>query len=99
MSAGAAEAGAHHHATALDGAGEVLLSRRVANAEADLLALLEEVAGLGGVASWAVDVTSSLAGLLLALLWWRGVLVRYVSGLVAHQQALTWPGESRTDAP
>jgi transposase len=89
---------AHHHATTLDGAGKVLLSRRVANTETDLLALLDEVAGLGGTACWAVDVTSSLAGLLLTLLWRRGLPVRYVSGLIAHHQALTWPGEAKTDA-
>jgi transposase len=44
-----------------------------------------------------VDVTSSLAALLLMLLWRRGVPVRYVSGLVAHHQAQTWPG-GKTDA-
>jgi transposase len=89
---------AHHHATALDGAGDVLLSRRVANTEPDLLALIDEVAGLGGTACWAVDVTSGLAVLLLRLLWQCRQPVRYVSGLVAHHQAQTWPGEAKTDA-
>jgi transposase len=88
----------HHHAAALDTTGETVLSRRVANTEPDLLKLLNEVTALGGTACWAVDLTTSPAALLLALLWHRRQPVRYVSGTVAHYQSRTWPGETKTDA-
>jgi transposase len=88
----------HHHATVLDSAGQTVLSGRVVNAELDMIELINEVTALGGTACWAVDVTSSPAALLLALLWLHRRPVRYVSGTVTHHQARTWPGEAKTDA-
>jgi hypothetical protein len=46
----------HHHCVVIDAAGRRLLSRRVANDEPELLALIAEVIALAGRVIWAVDV-------------------------------------------
>ena len=60
-----------HWAHAVDAAGTELLSRRVENEEADLVALIEEVLALAEGVAWAVDQPGGGAALLLALLWER----------------------------
>jgi transposase len=86
-----------HWAHVVDTAGEVLLSRRVENDEADLLALVEEVLSLAGGAVWAVDQPGGGAALLLALLWERGQEVTYVPGLSVDRARDGYRGESKTD--
>ena len=88
-----------HWACVLDSSGERLLSRRVENEEADLLALVDEVLGLagGGSVVWAVDQPGGTAALLLALLWERGQRVMYVPGLVVDRSRDAYRGESKTD--
>ena len=49
----------HHHAVVVDGAGERLYSRRVANSEPDLLVLIGDVGALAGDVVWAIDLHSS----------------------------------------
>ena len=58
----------HHHCVVIDAEGRRLLSRRVANDEAVLLALISDVTGLAGQVRWAVDISTGGAALLLALL-------------------------------
>ena len=58
----------HHHCVVIDAEGRRLLSRRVANDEAVLLALISDVTGLAGQVRWAVDISTGEAALLLALL-------------------------------
>ena len=94
------DAGKEFHWTCvLDSSGERLLSRRVENEEADLLALVDEVLVLagGGSVVWAVDQPGGTAALLLALLWERGQRVMYVPGLVVDRSRDAYRGESKTD--
>lgn len=58
---------AHHHVAAVDGEGRLVFSRKVDNDERDILAVIAEVAAVGRPVCWAVDVTTGLAALLLAL--------------------------------
>ncbi|NMI56087.1 IS110 family transposase [Streptomyces sp. RLA2-12] len=52
---------AHHHTVVLNNDGEVLLSRKVVNDEADLLHLISEVLTLGETVVWSVDVADGMA--------------------------------------
>jgi hypothetical protein len=74
-----------------------LLSRRVANDETDLLALVGEVARLGEVV-WAVDVIDGGAALLLAILLGHDHTVLYLPGRAVHRAAAGYRGEGKTDA-
>ena len=88
-----------HWAHVLDTSGRMLLSRRVENDEADLLALIEEVFSLAEEVLWATDQPGgSAAALLLALLWEKGQKVIYVPGLTVDRSRDAYRGESKTDA-
>ena len=86
-----------HWAHVVDVSGEVLLSRRVENDEADLIALIDEVLCLAGDVMWAADQPGGGAALLLALLWERGQRVFYVPGLSVDRARDGYRGESKTD--
>jgi len=86
-----------HWAHVVDASGEALLSRRVENDEADLLALVEEVLRLAGNVVWAVDQPGGTAALLLALLWEREQKVIYLPGLAVDRARDGYRGESKTD--
>jgi transposase len=87
-----------HWAHVLDASGRELLSRKVENDEADLLALIDEVLSLAEEIVWAVDQPGGGAALLLALLWERNQRVLYVPGLTVDRARDTYRGESKTDA-
>jgi transposase len=87
-----------HWAVALGAEGELLLSRRVENAEEDLSALLDEVLSFGLDVLWATDQPGGSAALLLALLWERGQRVLYVPGVAVDRARDAHRGESKTDA-
>jgi len=76
-----------HWAHVVDARGTELLSRRVQNDEADLLALIDEALSLAGELAWAVDQPGGGAALVLALLWERGQGVCYVPGLSVDRLA------------
>jgi transposase len=86
-----------HWAHVVDARGTELLSRRVENDEADLLALIDEALSLAGEVAWAVDQPGGGAALLLALLWERGQDVCYVPGLSVDRARDGYRGESKTD--
>jgi transposase len=86
-----------HWAHVVDASGTELLSRRVDNDEADLLALIDEVLSLAEDVAWAVDQPGGGAALLLALLWERGQGVSYVPGLSVDRARDGYRGESKTD--
>src|SRR4051812_10563353 len=73
---------AHHWVCALDGDGRTLLSVKVLNDEAEIVALVATVRALAGEAVWAVDIIGAPSALLLALLTQAGQRVRYASGRV-----------------
>lgn len=87
-----------HWAHVLDASGTQLLSRRVENDEAELVALIEEVVSLTKDVVWAIDQPGGSAALLLALLWERGQRVIYVPGLTVDRARDAYRGESKTDA-
>jgi transposase len=87
-----------HWAHVLDASGKELLSRKVENAEADLLKLIDEALSLAQEVIWAVDQPGGSAALLLALLWEGEQKVLYVPGLTVDRARDTYRGESKTDA-
>jgi transposase len=87
-----------HWAHMLDASGIRLLSRKVENDEAQLVALIEEVLSLAQNVVWAIDQPGGSAALLLALLWERGQRVVYVPGLTVERARDAYRGESKTDA-
>jgi transposase len=86
-----------HWAHVVDVSGTELLSRRVENEEADLVALIEEILSLAKDITWAVDQPGGGAALVLALLWERGQGVSYVPGLSVDRARDGYRGESKTD--
>ncbi len=85
-----------HHATLINGGGEVLSSRAVRNQQADLQALLSTAASIGH-AGVVLDQPGSIAALTLAVCREIGVPVAYVPGLVMRRAADLYPGEAKTD--
>jgi len=87
-----------HWAVVVNAKGEILLSRRVENEEADLSALVEEVLAVsGGELCWAVDQPGGGAALLLALLWGGDQRVLYIPGLAVDRARDGFRGETKTD--
>jgi transposase len=89
---------AHHHAVVIDTDGNRLLSRRIANDETVLLELLAEVSGLADEVTWAIDIRTGGAALLLTLLLAHGQKVFYISGHMVNRAAGGYRGEGKTDA-
>lgn len=58
----------HHHCVAIDESGRRLLSRRVANDEPELLALLADVLELGDEVTWGIDLADGGAALAITIL-------------------------------
>lgn len=88
----------HHWVCALDDDGATLLSVKIANDEAEILALIASVRELAGQAVWAVDIIGAPSALLLALLAQVRQSVRYVSGRVVAAMSSAYTGEGKTDA-
>jgi transposase len=88
---------AHHHCVVIDGDGRRLLSRRVANDEPELAALISDVTALGEV-TWAVDLPDGGAALLIGLLVARGQALLYIPGRTVNRAAGGYRGEGKTDA-
>jgi transposase len=86
-----------HWAHVVGVSGEALLSRRVENDEADLIALIEEVLRLAGYVVWATDQPGGSAALMLALLWEQKQRVTYIPGLSVDRARDGYRGESKTD--
>ena len=88
-----------HWAYVMDATGTELLSRRVQNDEAELVALIDEVLSFSDeLVVWATDQPGGSAALLLALLWERNQRVLYVPGLAVDRAREAYRGESKTDA-
>jgi len=58
----------HHHCVAIDGSGQRLLSRRVANDEPELLELLADVLTLSETVTWGIDLADGGAALAITIL-------------------------------
>ncbi|GAA2128804.1 IS110 family transposase [Actinomadura napierensis] len=88
----------HHHCVALDADGGKLLSRRVANDEAELRQLLADVLALNDDPTWAVDVPDSTAALLIAVLFSHDQNVVYLTGSAVNRASAGYRGQGKTDA-
>ena len=87
-----------HHACAVDETGKVVFSRRVPNGQAEIEALIGRAGQAAERVSWAVDMTSGAAGLLLTLLAETGDRLVYVPGRLVNRMAGAFAGEGKTDA-
>ena len=88
----------HHWVCVVDAEGKTLLSAKVANDEAEIVALLASTGSLAGQLIWAVDIIGAPSALLLALLAQAGQSVRYASGRVVAAMSAAYAGEGKTDA-
>jgi transposase len=88
----------HHHAVVIDPDGNRLLSRRVANDETVLLELFTEVSALADEVTWAIDMRTGAAALLVTLLLAHDQMVFYISGHMVNRAADCYRGEGKTDA-
>ncbi len=88
---------AHHHCVVIDDQGRRLLSRRVANDEPELEALIADVTALGEV-TWAADMPGGGAALLIGLLAAAGQPLLYLPGHTLAHAAAGYRGEGKTDA-
>lgn len=89
----------HHHCVVIDEDGRQLLSRRVANDEDSLLALIADVHGLDADAvTWATDLNHGGAALMIELLASHDRELLYVPGKTVHYAATTYRGDGKTDA-
>lgn len=82
----------------VDTEGRHLLSRRVANDQSGLLALITAVLELGHETTWAADVTRGGAVLLLGLLANHGEPAFYLPGLAVNRATARYRGQGKTDA-
>ena len=87
-----------HHACAVDEAGKVVFSQRVANGQSAIESLITRARGRAAQVTWAVDLTSGPAGLLNALLLATTDPVAYVTGRTVNRMAGAFGGEARSGA-
>lgn len=88
----------HHWACVVDAQGKTLLSVKVANDEAEILALRANASALARKLVWVVDIIGAPSALLLALLARAGQSVQYASGRVVAAMGAAYTGEGKTDA-
>ena len=88
---------AHHYCVVIDDQGRRLLSRKVANDEPELEALIGDVTALGEV-TWAADMPGGGAALLIGLLAAAGQPLLYLPGHTLARAAEGYRGEGKTDA-
>jgi transposase len=91
---------ADHYCMVIDGDGQRLLSRRVANDEAALLELIAAVTTLadGGEVTWAIDLNAGGAALLITLLIAAEQRLLYIPGRTVYHAAGSYRGDGKTDA-
>jgi len=88
----------HHWVCVLDADGTVLMSRKLANDESEIVSLIASVTSLAEQVVWAVDIIGAPSALILALLAKSGQSVRYAAGRVVAAMSSAYIGEGKTDA-
>jgi transposase len=88
----------HHHIVVIDQDGKRLLSRRVANAEPDLIEIIAAVRALASDIAWAIDLADGPAALLIAMLLGRDQRLVYLPGIAVNRATSGYHGEGKTDA-
>lgn len=89
---------ASHHACAVDETGKVVWTRKLANRQAAIEALIEHATKDAERVQWAIDLTSPLALMLVTALLGIDQPVVYVPGRVVSTMTGTFRGEGKTDA-
>jgi len=89
---------AAHHACAMDAAGKVVFSRKVANDQSAIEQLVQRAGQAAVEVRWAIDLTSNAAALLSAVLVATGQQVVYVPGRVVNRMTGVFRGEAKSDA-
>jgi transposase len=89
-----------HHCVVIDAEGKQLLSRRVRNDEPELARLLSDVRdkAAGDGLTWAVDLNTGGAALLIALLVQADQRLLYLTGRQVNRASGMYKGEGKTDA-
>src|SRR4051794_9782157 len=82
----------------VDAEGKTVSSIKVANDEADIVALIAEASSQATQLVWAVDIIGAPSALLLTLLARADQSVRYASGRVVAAMSAAYAGEGKTDA-
>ncbi len=85
-----------HFAQAITMTGEELFARPLANDQADIEAVID-TAGEHGTVALVIDMTASVAQLLLSVAAERSVPVAYVTGLQMRRAADLYAGTAKTD--
>jgi transposase len=89
----------HHWVCVVDETGKQVLSRKLANDEQPIRALIGEIDLMGAEVLWTVDLSSVYATLLLTVLAEANKQVRYLAGRSVWQASATYRGgEAKTDA-
>lgn len=88
----------HHHVVVIDADGKQLLSRKVINDEAEILAVVDDARGLAEEVTWAVDMRTGGAVLPLALLAAQDQQVLYISSTMVNRASGGYRGAAKTDA-
>lgn len=88
----------HHWVCLIDDEGTTIWTAKILNDEQSILDAIGEVCSLAESVTWTVDVTGTMACLLLALLAAHGQQVKYAPGRVVNQMATAYRGEAKTDA-
>jgi transposase len=88
----------HHHVVVVDRDGTRLLSRRVANTEPELIALIDSIITVTDELTWAIDLADGPAALLITLLLHREQHLVYLPGIAVNRATDSYRGEGKTDA-
>jgi transposase len=87
-----------HWVTALDADGAVHIDRKLPNTPAEIAALIDELAALGGTVRAGLDVVGGIAGLIAAMLAEAGFALVHVPGLAVNRARQgTVGGENKSD--
>lgn len=91
---------ADHHCMVIGADGQRLVSQRVANDEAALVELINQVLALadGGEVTWAIDLNGGGAALLISLLMDADQRLLYIPGRTVYHASGSYRGEGKTDA-
>lgn len=91
---------ADHHCVVIDADGKRLLSQRIANDETALLELIGAISVLadGGEVTWAIDLKTGGAALLITVLLGQGQRLLYLPGRTVYHASAGYRGDGKTDA-
>lgn len=88
----------HHHLVVIDAEGRRLVSRKVANEEADLRDAISMVLARARHVTWAIDLADGPAALAITLLLMLDQRVVYLPGIAVNRASAAYRGEGKTDA-